>query len=1086
MRNLKKFLALVLAMMMTLSLMVTVNASSFDDDEDITKVYAEAVDVLTELGVIKGYGGDDPNEGKFLPKNNITRAEVAAILYRLYTGDVNDDNIHLYDGFSEFTDVGPSQWFTPYVNFCANNGLIQGRGNGKFDPKGNITGYETLVMILRAIGYNDPKEFSSSNWRFKASGYGDRLGLTSNIPAGSLGASATREMVSEIMFKGILAPMVKYSPLTLYTTDLLVDAAKVNEAAGTNKVVYAKDVPNTLMYQTFKIVGKRTVLGADAFGRPLVEWVTDNSNDTVEDGSKYIPNFESAYGTGDHTSDGKTPDAGWADTDLDKTKISLAMTPVKVYTDAIDECHLTKDINNDNSIWWNAIDEVLNGKALTAAMVSAADTTGAARGNGKLDATHTTTKYIGATGRTTEIYKLDEKVGITKADGTVGTIGTAGVEAVNKWIFVYVDTLLGEVTATAGAIKDTAGHVIKEATATVKLGNGDGAATLVLSNKNSQYTKGDLILIQTPNGNDSALDFVEAPEKAPLTPIDVPIATAEFPDDDTCVLLSTPAKVVTNVTINATVGARNAKMGIIASDGTTYMASNSFLAARVDENHKTVLTKWYDGPDTSAANHYGINNSMIGRTFNLALDHHGYIIGMDEVVSSSSDVGIITGFDSKRVGAGKYVTTVEAFMEDGTTKSFDVVGLADGKGVDDAAAAADYRYWVSATEADEAWAPTEATPSGDGSDGGYGNFIGMGTLVRFANITMSDGGRYWLIDEYASGAAFDTEMAAGTKPEVGVVKGDVVENLVATGDNVLTGVTSTLTKDPEETDATRKLDDNSVIFVAEYEYNYNTKPGENEGSNTNKTYKVYKGFKNMPTIVTEDEGNILFQEISGGYVLVYAKDTEDNYIIKDQAKITVDDSYLILSRGATYADHSEYNVLKNGVETTIKVSNNNSKLNEAIEDTMTSNELLLVTGRNSKGYITSVTTVATAAAAGDSVALANVNNFAAGFEIIAKDTTPALENAATKGYGAGVLRIAGTDANGDGTFLTVADDVIVKIVNRDLKVCYDSNMAEALKYANGVDKPGTPAATPDGLLESHNLVYELNELGYVCALYVID
>ena len=170
-----------------------------------------------------------------------------------------------------------------------NNGLIQGRGNGKFDPKGEITGYETLVMILRAIGYNDPKEFSSSDWKFKASGYGNRLGLTENIAAGSLGAPATREMVSEIMFKGILAPMVKYSPLTLYTTDLLVDAAKVNEAAGTNKVVYAKDVPNTLMYQTFKIVGKRTVLGADAFGRPLVEWVTDNSNDTVEDGSKYHP-----------------------------------------------------------------------------------------------------------------------------------------------------------------------------------------------------------------------------------------------------------------------------------------------------------------------------------------------------------------------------------------------------------------------------------------------------------------------------------------------------------------------------------------------------------------------------------------------------------------------------------------------------------------------------------------------------------------------------------------------------------------------------------------------------------------------------
>ena len=51
----------------------------------------------------------------------------------------------------------------------------------------------------------------------------------------------------------------------------------------------------------------------------------------------------------------------------------------------------------------------------------------------------------------------------------------------NKWIFVYVDTLLGEVTATAGAIKDTAGHVIKEATATVKLGNNAGGTDALVT-----------------------------------------------------------------------------------------------------------------------------------------------------------------------------------------------------------------------------------------------------------------------------------------------------------------------------------------------------------------------------------------------------------------------------------------------------------------------------------------------------------------------------------------------------------------------------------------------------------------------------
>ena len=632
MRNLKKFLALVLAMMMTLSLMVTVNASSFDDDEDITKVYAEAVDVLTELGVIKGYGGDDPNEGKFLPKNNITRAEVAAILYRLYTGDVNDDNIHLYDGFSEFTDVGANQWFTPYVNFCANNGLIQGRGNGKFDPKGNITGYETLVMILRAIGYNDPKEFSSSDWRFKASGYGNRLGLTSNIPAGSLGASATREMVSEIMFKGILAPMVKYSPLTLYTTDLLVDAAKVNAAAGAGQVIYTKDVPNTLMYQTFKIVGKRTILGNDAFGRPVVEWVKDAANDTVDNGGKFIPNVQSAAdGTIDPDGNGAT-NATY--TTVEDAKISLAMTPVKVYDNAIDECSMTKDINNDKSIAWGAITEVLNGEAV-------AQAGGAAR-SGYLDAIHTTTNYIGATGRTTEIYKLDEVIGITSSTGAAGTLGDPGVVAANKWIFVYIDTFLAKVTATTDATTDTNGHIIIGPKATVTVGNGAGAQTLTLDNTSGAFKKGDLVLLQTPDGVDTDLDVVDAPEKAPLIPTDVPNTTAEFTADS--VLVGAVTKVA-NVTIKGTRGAQDSKMGIVGSNDTTYYASNAFLAARA--TNTTVLASYYDVDSATL----GITNSMIGKTYDLYLDAHGYIIGMVQVLEVSSPVGVITGLDTVRIGA---------------------------------------------------------------------------------------------------------------------------------------------------------------------------------------------------------------------------------------------------------------------------------------------------------------------------------------------------------------------------------------------------------------------------------------------------
>mgnify|MGYP002674305432 CR=1 FL=1 len=92
----KKLLAMVLALVMTLSLAVSANAA-FKDADKVSADYSEAVAVLNGMGVFKGY-----EDGSFQPQGNITRAEVAAIVYRVYTADVKDAKASMYATYNKF------------------------------------------------------------------------------------------------------------------------------------------------------------------------------------------------------------------------------------------------------------------------------------------------------------------------------------------------------------------------------------------------------------------------------------------------------------------------------------------------------------------------------------------------------------------------------------------------------------------------------------------------------------------------------------------------------------------------------------------------------------------------------------------------------------------------------------------------------------------------------------------------------------------------------------------------------------------------------------------------------------------------
>ena len=244
----KKLLAMVLALVMTLSLAVSANAA-FKDDKSISDDYAESVAVLNGMGVFKGY-----EDGSFKPEGNITRAEVATIIYRIYTADVaKNDKSGLYATYNKFSDMAGAGWAQGYIGYCANASLVKGYPDGTFKPSGKVTGYEVLAMILRAVGYDKNNEFSGADWALHVAQTAQQLGVLDNVAKTTdLNAPASRELVAELLFQGIQKAQVTYTPAFGYVTD---------------KVISTKT--NSLGEKNFKLA---PAADTDKWGRPATKW----------------------------------------------------------------------------------------------------------------------------------------------------------------------------------------------------------------------------------------------------------------------------------------------------------------------------------------------------------------------------------------------------------------------------------------------------------------------------------------------------------------------------------------------------------------------------------------------------------------------------------------------------------------------------------------------------------------------------------------------------------------------------------------------------------------------------------------------
>ena len=102
--------------------------------------YHEAVDFAVDNGLMGGVG-----EGLFGPTGTMTRAMIVTVLYR-------EADSPAVEEAASFSDVPAGQWYSDAVAWAEDHSVVNGVGEGKFDPMGNVTREQIATILWRYAG----------------------------------------------------------------------------------------------------------------------------------------------------------------------------------------------------------------------------------------------------------------------------------------------------------------------------------------------------------------------------------------------------------------------------------------------------------------------------------------------------------------------------------------------------------------------------------------------------------------------------------------------------------------------------------------------------------------------------------------------------------------------------------------------------------------------------------------------------------------------------------------------------------------------------------------------------------------------
>ena len=264
----KKFLSLVLALVMTMSL-VTVSAGAKDFTDSSKIQYAEAVDVMSAVKVIDGY-----TDGSFNPSATLTRGAAAKIICNLILGPTTASA--LVADAAPYKDVPTNHTFAGYIAYCQKTGIISGYADGTFKPANSLTGYAFMKMLLGALGYKaDQEGYTGANWSINVAKRALNIGLADDLVGDFNGVKAVnREEACLYAFNTLKATMVEYDKNSTVTVGNITikEQSDAKDMANTGKTDGNIDKDGKMQFAEKYFTDLKGVATTDEFSRPATMW----------------------------------------------------------------------------------------------------------------------------------------------------------------------------------------------------------------------------------------------------------------------------------------------------------------------------------------------------------------------------------------------------------------------------------------------------------------------------------------------------------------------------------------------------------------------------------------------------------------------------------------------------------------------------------------------------------------------------------------------------------------------------------------------------------------------------------------------